>query len=139
MSVPNQKKIYIERSSDNARKDYLKVSNQNLNLAMYNLGPSAFMLWIYFTDNANGYALDLYPSDFLSKTRLSDSTFRRSFKELVDKGYLLQHPTKKNTYMFREISDKAEYPDIICSFDKDDFELIKSEFYQNDYDRQQKE
>jgi len=41
--------------------------------------------------------------------------------------------------MFREVSDKAEHPDIICSLDKDDFELIKSEFYQNDYDSQQKD
>ena len=32
--------------------------------AMYNLKPSTFKLWIYFVDNANGYALDLYPVDF---------------------------------------------------------------------------
>ena len=64
MSVPNQKKIIIERSSENCRKDYLKVSNTNLNLAMYNLTSNAFILWIYFTDNANGYPLDLYLLSF---------------------------------------------------------------------------
>lgn len=44
MSVPNQKKIIIERSSENVRKDFLKVSNENLNLAMYNLSPNTFKL-----------------------------------------------------------------------------------------------
>lgn len=132
MSVPNQRRIYIERSSDSVRKDFFKVSNQNLNGAMYNLKPSTFMLWVYFADNANGYALDLYPIDFCNKTGLSDSTFRRSFNELIEKGYLLQHPKQKNTYMFREISDKAEYPFIINSLDKEDFENIKKDFLQNE-------
>lgn len=130
MSVPNQRRIYIERSSDSVRKDFFKVSNQNLNGAMYNLKPSTFMLWVYFADNANGYALDLYPIDFCNKTGLSDSTFRRSFDELIEKGYLLKHPKQKNTYMFREISDKAEYPFIINSLDKEDFENIKKDFLQ---------
>lgn len=44
MSVPNQKKIIIERSSENCRKDFLKVSNNNLHLAMYNLSSNAFIL-----------------------------------------------------------------------------------------------
>lgn len=44
MSVPNQKKIIIERSSENCRKDFLKVSNTNLHLAMYNLSSNAFIL-----------------------------------------------------------------------------------------------
>ncbi len=132
MSLPNQKTIYIQRSSDNARKDYLKVSNQNLIQAMYNLKPSTFMLWIYFTDNANGYAMDLYPVDFCNKTGLSDSTYRRSFSELEQKGYLLKHKSRKNTYMFRQKSDKAIIHDQINSIDKLDFDSIKSQFiYQN--------
>ena len=140
MSVPNQKKIYIERSSDNARKDFLKVSNQSLNQAMYNLKPSTFMLWIYFTDNANGYALDLYPVDFCNKTGLSVSTYRRYFTELEEKGYLLKHRTMKITYMFKQISDYVDLPDQVNSIDKRDFESMKNDFiYQNDYDSQQKE
>ena len=140
MSVPNQKRIYIERASDTVRKDFLKVSNQSLHLAMYNLKPSAFMLWIYFTDNANGYSLDLYPVDFCNKTGLSDSTYRRAFTELEEKGYLLKHRTMKNTYMFRQISDYAYVPDQINSINEKDFESMKNEFiYKNDYDSHQKE
>lgn len=129
MSVPNQKKILIERTSELVRKDYLKVSNTNLKTAMYNLGSSAFILWIYFLDNSNGYTLDLYPVDFCNITGLSDSTYRRAFKELEEKGYLIHSKKQKNLYLFKEESDKAEYPDLIKSIDKDDLELMKKEFF----------
>lgn len=130
MPVQNQKKIYIERTSDKANKDFLKVSNENLLTAMYNLKPSTFLLWVYFTDNKDGYAMDLYPVDFCSKTRLSDSTYRRAFQELEEKGYLLKHKDKKNLYMFREVSDskKIEKPDVVNTLDKEDFQKLKDGF-----------
>lgn len=130
MSVPNQKKIYIERSTEKVKQNYLKVSNDSLKSAMYNLGSSAFMLWIYFTDNSNGYPLDLYPVDFCSITGLSDSTYRRAFKELEEKGYLIQSSKQKNLYLFKEISAKAAYPDIVNSIDTDSFNEIKSLFFE---------
>lgn len=129
MSVPNQKKIYIKRDSDNARKDYLKVSNDNLQEAMYNLKPSTFMLWIYFADNANGYAMDLYPVDFMSVTGLSKSTYERSFKELEEKGYLLKSQKQKNMYLFQERSEKANNRDEIETLSENEFEAIKNEFF----------
>lgn len=131
MSVPNQKKIIIERSSDNVRKDYLKVSNDSLRSAMYNLGSSAFLLWIYFVDNAHGYSMDLYPVDFCSITGLSDSTYRRAFKELEEKGYLVQSAKIKNLYMFKECSPSSINPDIINSLDKQDFNQLKSLYFEN--------
>ena len=42
MSVPNQKTIFIERSTDSVKKDFLKVSNASLNMAMSNLKPTSF-------------------------------------------------------------------------------------------------
>lgn len=80
MPVPNQKKIYIKRDSDTAKKDYLKVSNESLHEAMFNLKPSTFMLWTYLVDNANGYRMDLYPIDFINITGLSRSTYIKCFK-----------------------------------------------------------
>lgn len=130
MSVPNQKKIIIERSSDSVRKDFLKVSNDSLRSAMYNLGSSAFMLWIYFVDNAHGYSLDLYPIDFCTITGLSDSTYRRAFKELEEKGYLISSPKQKNLYLFKEISLEAKSPDVVNSLDIKDFNELKSLFFE---------
>ncbi len=129
MSVPNQKKIYIQRSSDTAKKDFFKVSNDSLASAMYNLDASAFKLWIYFADNANGYAMDLYPVDFCSKTQLSKSTYDRSFKKLEDKGYLIKSLKQNNLYLFKEISDKVELPDVVSSLDKESFEDIKDKYF----------
>ena len=66
----------------------MKVANQILEIAMYNLKGNAFKLWIYFVDNAEGYTMDLYPVDFCTKANVSVSTYRRAFEDLLDKGYL---------------------------------------------------
>ena len=133
MSVPNQKTIIIERSSENVKKDFLKVSNQNLYLSMYNLSASAFMLWIYFTDNKNGYQFPLYPVDFTNKSRLSRSTYDRAFKELEEKGYLIKSKNKKNLYLFKEKSDKdIEEQDNIISLNENDLEIIKQQYFNNE-------
>lgn len=131
MSVPNQKRIIIERSSDNVRKDYLKVSNESLDLAMYNLKSNTFILWIYLTDNSNGYHLDLYPLDFLNKTGLSRSTYDRAFKELEEKGYLIKSDKQKNLYLFNEESksNKIKKIDEIWSLDKDSLEDVKEKYF----------
>lgn len=129
MSVPNQKKIYIERSSENVRKDFFKVSNTNLQEAMFNLSANAFKLWVYFADNANGYSMDLYPVNFCNIAKVSYSTYTRMFAELEDKGYLIQSPKSKNIYLFKEKSPKAEQPDEILSIDTDDFEEIISKLF----------
>ena len=131
MSVPNQKKIIIERTTEGARKDYLKVSNRSLRSAMYNLSEKAFILWIYFADNANGYTIDLYPVDFISITGLSDSTYRRAFEELEKKGYLIKSNKQKNLYLFKEESNNKDikYIDEVWSIDKDNIKEIKEEYF----------
>lgn len=131
MSVPNQKKILIERTSLNAIKDYLKVSNENLDIAMYNLKGNAFKLWAYFADNKNGYAMDLYPVDFCTKARVSDSTYRRAFEELENKGYLVKSPKQANLYLFSEesTSDAIEKPDEINSIDTDNLAELKRTYF----------
>lgn len=132
MSVSKQRKILIERASENVRKDYLKVSNDNLKAAMYNLKPNAFKLWIYLLDNRNGYKMDLYPCDFTRVTGMARTTYDRAFKELEEKGYLIKSPKQKNLYLFKEVSNLATEPadDVIESFDTEDFESIVSEFFE---------
>ena len=134
MSVPNQKKILIERTSDKVMKDFLKVSNKNLQTAMYNLKGNAFKLWIYFTDNMNGYAMDLYPVDFCTKTGVSDSTYRRAFDELEKLGYLVKSPKKDNLYWFKEESKSKDIkkPDTVNSIDTENFEEIKRKYFEED-------
>ncbi len=132
MSVPNQKKIMIERTSDRISKDYFKVSNENLETAMYNLKGNTFKLWIYFADNKNGYTMELYPVDFCLKAGVSDSTYRRAFDDLLEKGYLQQSTKNNNLYIFREHSNSKEIrkPDTVNSIDTDNFEEMKRKFFE---------
>lgn len=129
MSVPNQRKIYIKRDSDRARINYFKVSNQNLHSAMHNLKSNAFKLWVYLADNTDGYAMDLYPVDFCKKANVSESTYKRAFQELIDKRYLIQSEKSNNLFLFKELSDIAESPDVIQSVNEEDFNAIIDEYF----------
>ena len=133
MSVPNQKMILIQRARESvyAQKDYLKVANNILEVAMYNLKGNSFKLWVYFTDNAEGYTMDLYPVDFCTKAKVSDSTYRRAFEDLLEKGYLRQSDKDSNVYIFYEVSDsdKIEYPDKVNSLDTDNFKELKRKYF----------
>lgn len=129
MSVPNQKTILIERTSDKVTRDYFKVSNENLAEALSNLNPSAFKLWVYFADNMNGYKEELYPINVCQLTGIGRSTYTRAFKELEGKGYLIQSKVQKNTYLFKEKSDITTQPDLVKTVDTEDFNAIVSELF----------
>ena len=100
---------------------------------MYNLKGNAFKLWIYFVDNKNGYAMDLYPVDFCTKVKVADSTYRRAFEELEDKGYLIKSSKQQNLYLFKEVStsNKIEKPDEVNSIDTDNFAEIKRNYFES--------
>lgn len=125
--------ILIQRAKESvyAQKDYLKVANNILEVAMYNLKGNSFKLWVYFTDNAEGYTMDLYPVDFCTKAKVSDSTYRRAFEDLLEKGYLRQSDKDSNVYIFYEVSDsdKIEYPDKVNSLDTDNFKELKRKYF----------
>lgn len=127
MAVPNQKTIIIERTSDKVRSDYFKVSNSNLRIAMYNLRPSTFMLWVYFADNENGRQKELYPVDFMSKTGVSRSTYDRAFIELEEKGYLMKIKDRKNLYLFCEESqsDELALNDVVRTISTEEIQKLK--------------
>ena len=127
MSVANQRKILVKRSSESIRKDFFKISNNNLETAMYNLKGNAFKLYCYLCDNKDGYIMELYPIDFQRKANVSYDTYIKSFNILKKKGYLLPSKTSKNTFMFVEESSIAEKipqrKDTIISLDEEQFEI----------------
>ena len=96
---------------------------------MYNLKTNSFKLYCYLCDNSNGYEFDLYPCDFQRIANVSDDTYRKAFKDLLEKGYLVPHKEKKTTYMFLEESNKRLSPpptaDTIISMTEEEFELDK--------------
>lgn len=96
---------------------------------MFNLSNSAFKLWIYLVDNADGYKLDLYPVDFCNVANISYSTYQRKFDELIEKGYLIKSKKAKDMYLFKEKSDKANNPDVIMSMSTADIEKLERELF----------
>ena len=104
MSVANQRIIYIKRISADSRKDYFKIGHSQLDRAVQDLSGKAFILYIYLANNQDNYRLELSSKHFMQWSRLSDSTYDRAFKELVEKKYLIKAPDKKNIYLFLEES-----------------------------------
>ena len=133
MSVPNQRKIIVKRTTDTVRKEYFKISNKNLRLAMYNLKGNAFKLYCYLCDNEDGWDFDLYPCDFQRVANVSHDTYLSAFKQLEEKGYLKQSNTRKNVYQFKEEGSKVspipQKQDEIQTIDETEFEeLEETEF-----------
>lgn len=110
------------------RKDYFKISNANLRLAMYNLKGNAFKLYCYLCDNKNQWEMDLYPCDFQRVANVSADTYRSAFNQLVVKGYLRPSKARKNVYQFVEESELAvpvpEIEDEIQVVDEEEFETL---------------
>lgn len=100
---------------------------------MHNLKPNSFKLYCYLADNAQGYELDLYPCDFERIANVSYDTYKRSFAELIEKGFLIPHKERSNTFLFREESIielvcPSDLVDTIESLKEDEFE---AEAYSN--------
>ena len=129
MAAPNQRIIYIERTSEKARADFFKIGHLQLDRAASDLGANAFKLYIYLCNNKDSFRLELSSKDFIAWSNTSDSTYDRAFNELKDKQYLIQSQDKKNVYLFVEESrnyDERHKEDKIVLSDK---EVIQELFY----------
>lgn len=89
MAAPNQRIIYIQRVSDDVKKEFFKIGHTQLNKAAMDLNGNTFKLYVYLADNKNNYKLELSSKHFIEWSGTSDSTYDRAFKELKEKGYLI--------------------------------------------------
>lgn len=127
MAAPNQRIIYIERISANAKKDFFKIGHEQLNKAASDLNGNAFKLYIYLCNNKDSFRLELSSKDFIRWSGTSDSTYDRAFRELKDKQYLIQAKGKKNVYLFVEQSrnyDERHKEDIIILSGKEEIQKL---------------
>lgn len=92
------------RDSENARSNYFKIGHKQLDKAVNDLNANTFKLYIYLANNKDNYKLELSSKHFILWSGTSDSTYDRAFKELKEKGYLIEIPDKKNQYFFVEES-----------------------------------
>ena len=127
MAVPNQRIIYIMRNSEGARQNFFKIGHKQLDKAVSDLNANTFKLYVYLANNKDNYRLELSSKHFILWSGTSDSTYDRAFKELIEKGYLIEIPNKKRQYFFVEESktyDKRHKEDKIIIQDEEDMKEI---------------
>lgn len=97
----NQNIITIRRNMPSAGDRFVAIKTDVISAAMVNLdGETAFKLFIYLCDNKNDFNLNFSPSHFCGFAGVSANSARTAFKQLIDKGYLIQK--EDNRYEFNE-------------------------------------
>lgn len=102
----NQRKIVINRVMPSGTKEaYLCAYMKNIEAAAQNLkGEVAFKVYIYLLGNGNNFGVWFSPELIAKRYGVSADRIRKCFKELVEKGYLIEEG--HNLYQFYEVPQK---------------------------------
>lgn len=98
--APNQKVVTVIKSKP---KGYILDIEAN-KLARKNLSSDAYSLYMHFVLNVPGYTEALSMKHNLDTSSLSERTYYKAIKELVQRGYLVKTPHEqiKEYYLFYE-------------------------------------
>lgn len=109
---PNQNTIVIHREMP--KSDFLQIKNENWqNMIKETHDYFAFVLYLYFASNANGYVLALSPKAIENATGLARSTYYKKLQLLIDKGYV--EVRGKNELHFYEVpQERKEKEKSVC-------------------------
>lgn len=108
MTVPNQRKIIINKEETKGNLYYC-IKMENLEKAMEKLKkPGAIKLYLYFSKNQPGYEWELSGKAFEEWGHVSGNTYSSAFAELVEKGYLVRKNEGSNVYYFYDNLERAE-------------------------------
>lgn len=106
MAVANQKIVIISQ-----RKDYIKnfsrIHNDALQIAMQQLKGEHLKLWLYLVKNKDNYTLEL-SQKALEEWGLKKDSYYRAVETLIKLGYLTQTKGDSNIYTFTEYSQNAK-------------------------------
>lgn len=86
MSVPNQKCLTIIKPT--TIPPFLQVSGEDWKEAFSALSPSAFGIYLYLAENANGYHFEYSPTAIANTGIMSKGTATKARQELEAKGYI---------------------------------------------------
>ena len=108
-TVPNQNTIVIHREMP--KSDFLQIKNENWQTMIKETQDYyAFVLYLYFAANANGYTFALSPAAITEATGLARSTYYKMLVFLKEKGYIVEG--KGNTLHFYEVSQKSKRENV---------------------------
>ena len=84
---------------------YDKLNIDAISIAMEVLKDSTFKIWLYMAKNQNDFTYPLYMVNVCKFCNISESTYHRGIKELIDNHYLV--PTDDgNNYDFYELREE---------------------------------
>lgn len=103
-SNPNQDIVEIQKEPCDRNHIYALVNHRAMCLAMKDLTPAQFEVWLYFAKNQAGYQFAVSPAAALDECGIKKDTFQTAKRVLKEKGYLIENPAKgKNHWIFKEI------------------------------------
>lgn len=105
---PNQRTIKIEKAKTDMKNIYTKLNIDASNYALSKLSANGFKLWFYFAKNETNFEMLLFRVNVIEQCGMSENTYRSAFKELTEKGFLVQSKKDKNHYHFYEKSKKMK-------------------------------
>ena len=103
-SNPNQDFVEVHKETCDKNNIYAMINISAMQLAMKDLTPAQFEVWMYFAKNQAGYQFAVSPAAALNEFGIKKDTFQKAKQVLKDKGYLIENPSKgKNHWIFREV------------------------------------
>lgn len=100
---PNQKQVTIQKVPIKKKDDYfLMIQKDALEKAAQELDAGPFKLYIYLSNNMNGFSLNLSQIAVERSFGIKKNQFYKAIDKLIDAGYLYQPDPYKNNWVFRE-------------------------------------
>lgn len=87
MSVPNQKTLTIIKREPTP--PFLQINEDDWQTAYKKLSPSAFGIYLYLAQNANGYKFEFSPTAIANTGLMSKGTATKARQELESIGYIV--------------------------------------------------
>lgn len=109
ITVPNQKVVTVKQSICDKEHIYTQCNLKANKMALKELSANTYKLYMYFALNQNDFVMALSYVDVYNVTGMSEKTYHRAVKELIDKGYLVKEKDKKNQYIFYDGKIDGEY------------------------------
>lgn len=106
-TVANQDVVEIQKEKCDKDNIYAVININAMALAMKDLTPAQFQVWLYFAKNQAGYTFAVSPAAALNEFGIKKDTFQKAKQALKEKGYLVENLAKgKNHWIFKEIPEE---------------------------------
>ena len=99
----NQDVCEVHKEPCDKNHIYAMINIEAMSLAMKDLTPVQFQVWLYFAKNQAGYEFAVSPAAALNEFGIKKDTFQKAKQVLKLKGYLVENPAKgRNHFIFYE-------------------------------------